>query len=52
MNIGKIINGALGAVKRNPELALALVGLFAPKVAVKVAQAVTVVKAATDQPPA
>lgn len=51
MNIGKIISGAVGAVKRNPALALALVGLFAPKVAAKVAQAVTIAKAAA-QPPA
>lgn len=45
MNIGKLFGKAVGVVKANPQIALALVGLFAPKVAAKLAPAVVAVLA-------
>ena len=37
MNIGKLFGKAVNAVKRNPQIALAIVGLFAPKLVAKAA---------------
>jgi hypothetical protein len=37
MNIGKLLKSAVRAVKKNPEVALIVVGLVAPKLAAKAA---------------
>lgn len=47
MNIGKILKTAARKAKENPELALVLLGLVAPKVAAKAAP---IIMAATRKP--
>lgn len=47
MNIGKILKSAARKAKENPELALVLLGLVAPKVAAKAAP---IIMAATRKP--
>lgn len=47
MNLGKILKTAARKAKENPELALVLLGLVAPKVAAKAAP---IIMAATRKP--
>lgn len=49
MNIGKLLGGIVKKAKENPELALVVVGLVAPKVAAKIAP---IVVAAAQKPDA
>lgn len=44
MNVKKIANGAVKTVKQNPELALLLLGIVAPKLAVKAGKVVAAAK--------
>lgn len=37
MNIGKLLKGAVRAAKKNPEIALGVVGLVAPKLVKRIA---------------
>lgn len=45
MNVKKIANGAVKTVKQNPELALLLFGIVAPKLAKKAAPVIAAVVA-------
>ena len=47
MNLGKILKSVVRKAKENPELALVLLGLVAPKVAAKAAP---IIMAATRKP--
>lgn len=46
MNLGRLLDKAVAVVKKNPELALLVVGALAPKAAAKVVATVAKVKAA------
>jgi ABC-type uncharacterized transport system substrate-binding protein len=52
MNIGKLLKGAVKVVKENPEVALAVLGIAAPKVAKKVVVLAPIVAAAIKKPAA
>jgi hypothetical protein len=45
INLGKLLKGAVRAVKNNPELALMVVGAVAPKLAGKAAKVAAAAKA-------
>jgi len=49
LNLGKLLNTVATATKKNPEIALAVVGLVAPKVVRKVAPVLVTLAAAKGE---
>lgn len=48
LNIGKLLKGAVRAVKKNPEIALAVAGIVAPKLVAKAAPIIVKAKVARE----